>query len=228
MSVLTWPGLDLLKAYRGAHSRVLSIEPFEAALRENTPLASIGEPKAFTEYLNQISLKGEMVTEELKRVTTERDDYKKKMVEAQKSTKAAMDEVTNLKKEKAPKTDDSTTDANATKSSPKKESEEFFSFDNEVPRLESDLKGRQEEVETLKSQTETLKRDLSVARESAEGMVRNLESATRDLGELREAKDKQDAEIAELKKSKQAEIDDLKSKIANSETTLEKDRKSVV
>lgn len=220
MSILTWPGLDLLKAYRGAHSRVLSIEPFEAALRENTPLASIGEPKAFTEYLNQISLKGEMVTEELKRVTTERDDYKKKMEEAQKSTKAAMDEVTNLKKEKAPV--DSAADANSTKSSPEEESEEFFSFDNEVPRLESDLKERKEEVETLKSQTETLKRDLSVARESTEGMVQNLESATRDLGELHEAKDKQDAEIAELKKSKQAEIDDLKSKLANSETTLEK------
>lgn len=63
-------------------------------------MASISDPKALTEYLNQLSLKSDMVLEELKRVSTERDDYKKKMEEAQKATKAAYDELTNLKENK--------------------------------------------------------------------------------------------------------------------------------
>lgn len=185
--------IDLLKAYRVTHSRVLAIEPFEAALRENTPLTSISEPKALTEYLSQISLKGDMVTEELKRVTTERDECKKSADQAKKATTEAWDEVTNLKKSQEKPGQE------AKSSPPPEDSEEFFSFDNEVPRLEAELKDRQDEVETLKSRIEALERDLSVARESTEGMLQNLESATRELGELRETRDKHDAEIGELK-----------------------------
>ncbi|BDD63968.1 hypothetical protein MAP00_008820 [Monascus purpureus] len=251
---------ELLNAYRTAHARVLSIEPFEAALRENTPLTSIGDPKALTEYLNQISLKGDMVVEELKRVTAERDEYKTKFEEAQEALKNTSDEAAGTeKKAKQESTDkdgnltvdtatanDRSVDAsvkspassltsrtgglvglfskqNAAKSPPPQDgSEEFFSFDNEVPRLDSELKERQEEVEALKSQIETLKSDLSVARESAEGMVKSLESATRELAEVRDAKDKQDAEIQSLKTSKQADIDELKAKLSAAEATVEK------
>ncbi|KAM0090165.1 Golgin imh1 [Aspergillus fumigatus] len=218
---------ELLKAYRMAHARVLSIEPFEAALRENTPLTSIADPKALTEYLNQITLKGDMVIEELKRVTTERDDYKKKLEEAQKSTKEACDAVADLKKDKTQGAKEektaSTEDTASKKELPaKEESEEFFSFDNELPRLESELKEKQEEVETLKSQVESLKRDLAVARESTEGMVQNLESATRELVELRDIRDKQDSEIKKLKDTRQAEVDDVKAKLAESENTIAK------
>ncbi|KAJ5885481.1 hypothetical protein N7495_009991 [Penicillium taxi] len=207
---------ELLKAYRVAHSRVLSIEPFEAALRENTPLASIGEPKALTEYLNQMSLKTDMVLDELKRVTTDRDDYKKKLDEAQKSTKEALDEVAGLKLEAASKEEKKSSEAKD------ETSEDFFSFDNEVPRLEGELKERQEEVETLKTEVKELKIDLSVARESTEGMVQNLESSSRDLAELRDAKDKLDAEVKELKTSKQTDVDALKTKLDTAESSLEK------
>ncbi|KAJ5281957.1 hypothetical protein N7478_007329 [Penicillium angulare] len=208
---------ELLKAYRNAHSRVLSIEPFEAALRENTPLTSIGEPKALTEYLNQISLKSDMVMEEMKRVATERDDFKKRMDEAEKSAKEALDEVTGLKKEKEEKRPSK----EKTSSDDKEEtSEEFFSFDNEVPRLEGELKEKQEEVETLKSEVEQLKKDVSVTRESTEGMVQNLESATRELVELRDTKTKLDEEIEGLK-SKSSNTEDVKAKLATAESTLE-------
>ncbi|KAI9043226.1 putative vesicle-mediated transport protein (Imh1) [Aspergillus affinis] len=256
---------ELLKAYRMAHTRVLSIEPFEAALRENTPLTSIGDPKALTEYLNQISLKGDMVVEELKRISGERDDYKKKFEEAQQATKAAYDEVANLKKNgnkseegssskegdglsvdtaaaNAPSPDITVQSATPTSASrlaqifspkqnsakqaekpePQQESEEFFSFDGEIPRLETELKEKQEEIETLKTQTEKLQRDLSVARESTEGMVQNLETATRELSELRDTKDKQDSEIEKLKASKQEGIDELKSRLVASEESLTK------
>ncbi|KAG9650647.1 hypothetical protein KCV04_g1244, partial [Aureobasidium melanogenum] len=37
---------ELLRSYRIAHARVTAIEPFEAALRENTPLTSIADPSA--------------------------------------------------------------------------------------------------------------------------------------------------------------------------------------
>ncbi|KAJ5633408.1 hypothetical protein N7490_009747 [Penicillium lividum] len=207
---------ELLKAYRVAHSRVLSIEPFEAALRENTPLTSIGEPKALTEYLNQMSLKTDMVMEEMKRVAIERDDYKKKMNEAEKSTKEAWDEVAGLK-EKVKET------ASTEKKSDEKQetSEEFFSYDNEVPRLEGELKEKQEEVDSLKSEVEQLKTDLSVTRESTEGMVQNLELATRELVELRDTKDKLNAEIEGLKTSKQSDVDELKAKLATVESSLE-------
>ena len=86
-----------MKAYRVAHARVTSIEPFEQSLRENTPLTSIADPGALLEYLNQITLKGDMVVDELKRVSTERDEYKKKLEEAEKSAKDAWDEVAGLK-----------------------------------------------------------------------------------------------------------------------------------
>lgn len=260
---------ELLRAYRIAHGRVLSIEPFEAALREMTPLTSIGDPKALTEYLNQISLKGDMVLDELKRVTGDRDEYRKRFEEAEKSTKAALDELENLKKRQSVEvisngsggaTDkgkglalDTSAVANhaiesplksptgssvsrttsipgislfspkarAPKSPPaKEENEEFFSFDNEMPRLESELHEKQEEAENLKSQVEALKRNLSVARESTEGMVRNLESATRELEGLRDNKVKHEAELESLKSAKNAETDSLQTKLARADTAL--------
>ena len=88
---------ELLKAYRIAHARVQTIEPFEASLRENTPLTSINDPGALLEYLNQITLKGDMVVDELKRVATERDEYRKKFDESERMTQALRDEISNLK-----------------------------------------------------------------------------------------------------------------------------------
>ncbi|KAJ5600857.1 Vesicle-mediated transport protein (Imh1) [Penicillium hetheringtonii] len=214
---------ELLKAYRVAHSRVLSIEPFEAALRENTPLTSIGEPKALTEYLNQMSLKSDMVVDELKRVTGEREDYKKKLEEAQKSAKEAWDEVTGLKREKETNTGkEAKKEEKKTPEEDEETSEEFFSFDNEVPRLEGELKEREEEIESLKSEVEKLKTDLSVTRESTEGMVQNLETSTRELVELRDTKDKLNEEIKDLKTSKQKDVDELKEKLSSAETSLDK------
>lgn len=96
---------ELLRSYRVAHARVLSIEPFETSLRENTPLTSISDPNAFVEYLNQVNLKGDMVLDELKRVSSERDTFKQRLSEVEKSTKEAWDEVANLKSSKGSKAD---------------------------------------------------------------------------------------------------------------------------
>ncbi|GAP86679.1 putative viral a-type inclusion protein repeat protein [Rosellinia necatrix] len=72
---------DLLRSYRIAHSR---IEPFERALREHTPLSSIKQPAAFVEYLTQLNQKNDMVMQEMKRVSAERDVLKKQNDEVDK------------------------------------------------------------------------------------------------------------------------------------------------
>ncbi|EXJ84808.1 hypothetical protein A1O3_05481 [Capronia epimyces CBS 606.96] len=92
---------ELLKAYRTAHSRIQAVEAFEASLRENTPLTSINEPGALVEYLNQINLKSDMVLEELKRVTTDRDEHKKKLQASQEENGNLREEIAELKSKPA-------------------------------------------------------------------------------------------------------------------------------
>src|SRR5258708_402052 len=87
---------ELLRSYRIAHARVGTIETFEASLRENTPLTSISDPSAFVEYLNQVNRKGDMVMDELKRVSKERDELNKNFEEAERRAKDASEEVARL------------------------------------------------------------------------------------------------------------------------------------
>ncbi|PFH56053.1 hypothetical protein XA68_17140 [Ophiocordyceps unilateralis] len=105
----TYP--ELLRSYRVAHKRATAIEPFEKALRDNSPLVSISDPEALIEYLNQLNLRGDMVMQELKRVTADRDELKRKQQEAQvESTEEAKgaeedeDDVPQLKADLAAKT----------------------------------------------------------------------------------------------------------------------------
>jgi chromosome segregation ATPase len=248
---------DLLKAYRIAHARIQVIGPFEASLREHTPLTSIEDPAAFVEYLGQVSAKSDMILDEFKRVSAERDDLKKQAEQSQDAASQLRVEVAEMKKaaEEASSTRDahepSGKDETATlpkpveipresaspvasikspastssripsfslfsprskpTSPPPKDSEDLFSYDSEVPKLESDLRERQQEVEQLKTQMEKLKGDLTVARESTEGMVVSLESATRELHELREAKDR----FEDLKASLENRIRELETSTAD-------------
>ncbi|KAG5933014.1 hypothetical protein E4U53_001128 [Claviceps sorghi] len=84
----TYP--ELLRSYRIAHKRATAIEPFEKALRENTPLASIRDPDALVEYLNQLNLRGDMVMEELKKVSADKDDFKKKHEQSEEKLRQAL------------------------------------------------------------------------------------------------------------------------------------------
>ena len=82
----------MLKSYRTAHARVLSIDPFENALKENTPLTSINDSAALVEYLNQINLKSDMVLDELKRVSSERDTFKEELARMKQKPKKTQEE----------------------------------------------------------------------------------------------------------------------------------------
>ncbi|KAH7136676.1 hypothetical protein B0J13DRAFT_506237 [Dactylonectria estremocensis] len=97
----TYP--ELLRSYRVAHRRATAIEPFEKALRENTPLTSIADPDSLIEYLNQLNQRGDMVMQELKRVTTEKDELQKKHDKAEEKAKKLEEE---LEVAKAGKADD--------------------------------------------------------------------------------------------------------------------------
>ncbi|OQV10479.1 hypothetical protein CLAIMM_14470 [Cladophialophora immunda] len=254
---------ELLKAYRTAHARIQAVESFEASLRENTPLTSINDPGALVEYLNQINLKSDMVVDELKRVTSDRDDYKKKFQAAEEETAGLREEITTLKSkvetlsqqkasepeknfsigsphittaadssslkeaadsEQTAKSPTSTTSRIASfslfsprhkaMSPPKETSEEFFSFESEQSKMETELHESQAEVEDLKKQLTSLQGDLKVARESTESMVESLETATRELHNLREAKDKFD----ETKNELQSRISELETTAASNTT----------
>ena len=231
-----------------AHARVLSIEPFENSLRENTPLTSINDPKALVEYLNQLNLKGDMVLDELKRVSNDRDTYKQKLSEAEKSAKEAWDEVANLQslKEGKGQSEDSGAQASgqrsddgnemedigdgdplaATAKSPppsiksptssarglslfstkskaiespqlRQGSEDLFSYDSEIPRLETEVQERDQKIKCLESEIKNLKGDLAVTRESTQSMVQTLEEATRELNTLRDGKERSASEVKE-------------------------------
>lgn len=259
---------ELLKAYRTAHARVQTIEPFEATLREYTPLTGINDPAAFVEYLGQVSAKGDMILDEFKKVSAERDDFKKQAEQSEETASQLRTQLAELKQGTDTKADVETLDVSekpgqpelsllpapavtATNdptspkgsikspastssriqsfslfsprskpmSTPKDTSEDLFSYDSEVPRLEQELQTSQTQVEQLRSQMEKLKGDLTVARESTEGMVTSLESATRELHELRDAKDKFDEERSGL----EARINQMEA--AQSSQPLEVDAK---
>ncbi len=233
---------ELLRSYRVAHARVQTIDSFEASLKENTPLTSINDPRALVEYLNQLNLKGDMVLDELKRVSHDRDTYKDRLDDAEKRTKEAWDEVTSLrdfnrsgntrKEQLEPQTDTSTAFQASLKEDPTTEQalsetarsrtgslpglsifspkhkavespvihetrEDLFSYDDEIPRLQSELKNRDKKIEELQINVASLQGDLAVTRESTQSMVQSLEEATRELNGLRDYKDRCATELEE-------------------------------
>ena len=231
-----------------AHARVLTIEPFETTLRENTPLTSINDPKALVEYLNQVNLKGDMVLDELKKVSNERDVLRQKVSDAEQSTKEAWDEVANPRKlndlngkldESSEKSSESRLDNDnaaqdtlsgdslskldkflptsaksptmsarglnmfSPKSRPadspklRQGSVDLFSYDDEIPRLETELKDRQTKIEGLENEVKSLKGDLAVTQESTQSMVQSLEETNRELNGLRDSKDRSVSDLRE-------------------------------
>ncbi|TVY45745.1 Golgin [Lachnellula occidentalis] len=240
---------ELLRSYRVAHARAISIEPFEKALKENTPLGGISDPDALVEYLNQLALKGDMVMDELKRVSADRDNHKKKFEESDKQASALREQLELAKSATAgessvagstEKTDTVSIDTpSASVKSPvssvlgifspkqkaqelsddKDDNEEFFSYDDELPKLQSEVKQKTVEVEDLKSKVGRLEKDLAVSQESSSGLVESLEKATRELNESKDAAaaGQDDAKRIEAQID---EISGLKDKLQTAENQL--------
>lgn len=260
-----------MKSYRTAHARVLSIDAFENALRENTPLTSINDSASLVEYLNQINLKTDMVLGELKRVSSERDIFKEELAHMkQKPAKTQEGDAANTRtssvingsaespdghlegppskyelisesvgegstftyKNGSPNTARSTSDTAASpplfssllkpEKSPKvsQGTDDLFSYETELPRLESELKDRQTEIRGLHDEIDRLKNELSVARESTQSMVGTLEDATRSFQTLQESKDQSNAEFEEHRLSLENTIRQLNSKLRAKEEEI--------
>lgn len=259
----------MLRSYRLAHARVQTIETFEASLRENTPLTSISDPRSLVEYLNQLNLKGDMVIDELKRVTHDRDTYKSQVDDAEQRAREAWDEVANLRRERdssksdpvhsgpgaavsmarASPVEQSNTDQSSPSTaksplsparslagslpslsifSPKAKPadsplvhevrEDLFSYDDEIPRLQAEVKGRDTQIEGLRSEVTSLRGDLAVTRESTQSMVQTLEEATRELNSLRDHKDRSATELQEVRDASRKLCDKLEADLKAAET----------
>ena len=215
-----------------------------------------------------------MVLDELKRVSSERDNLKQKLEKVEQSTKDAWDEVTSLRQgnelckngdkaaernglvfaEKQPAHSNDNVDSDllrVTVKSPtasvksrtpsipslslfsprskasespvvREGSEDLFSYDSELPRMESELGQRQEKIITLEHEVKSLKGDLAVARESTQSMVQTLEEATRESNVLREIKDRSLKEAEEQRSSSENLLDQIKAKLHETEANLEK------
>jgi chromosome segregation ATPase len=238
---------ELLRSYRIAHGRAVAVEPFEKVLKEHTPVSGIGDPDALVEYLNQLSLKGDMVMDELKRVSADRDNYKTKFEEAEKQVTATRAEMASLISPTtsvaqggaaAEKTGANDGDALAAVKSPAmsvmslfspklkpeptfetRHSEEFFSFDDEIPKLQTEVKEKTAEVEGLKARISTLEGDLAVAQEASSSLVGDLEKATRELNESKEAVATGQALQEQIKTQSEA-VQSLKDKLQVAEARV--------
>ena len=213
-----------------------------------------------------------MVLDELKRVSSERDMFKQKLAESERSTKEAWNEVANLRSrtddkadpeelEKVAKGSQSDDEASmpgnpgddplavpgksppaSTKSptvsipgmslfSPKQKpadspvarqgSEDFFSYDGEIPRLETELRDRQEKINGLEKEVKILRGDLAVTRESTQSMVQTLEEATRELNSIRDSKDRLESHMQEEKVSSERLSEHLRANLKEAQTGLQ-------
>jgi chromosome segregation ATPase len=248
---------ELLRSYRIAHARAVSIEPFEKTLKENTPLISISEPGAFVEYLNQLTLRGDMVMDELKRVSSDRDDNKRKFEEAQKQAAIIQEELTKFKSDatKSPIEPSGeefrvkSTDAGNAEPKPasikspvssvlgifspkqtsqvaaeenRDVSESFFSYDEEVPQLQSDLKAKVAEIVDLKNEVETLQESLGAAKEINESLSESLQFLEQQLSEAKDpdteaARKEEIHQIQQRLETTTKELENLRIKLADQE-----------
>jgi chromosome segregation ATPase len=225
---------ELLRSYRIAHARISLIEAFESSLREHTPLTSISEPPAFVEYLGQLNVKSDMLMEELKRVSKERDELNKKLEDSEKRAKDVAEVLEKLQTQGTAddmSKDDATQTESVAPSSASKmsketddteDTEEFFSYDSELPRLQSQLKESEGKVERLEGDNKTLKNELSVAQESAESFMKNLEVATNSLHTLKDQNERARKEAVEREKKLDATVEELKAKLLEAEKDLVK------
>ncbi|KAK1818219.1 Golgin imh1 [Friedmanniomyces endolithicus] len=194
---------DLLRNYRTAHTRVSAIEPFEATLREHTPLTSIANPEALVEFLNQRSVQSEMVLEELKRISvehkavvTERDELKGKLEEAEKKAKDAFDEAAGLREEReSANLDKEVNHENATSDplgvngeagepvKPTGDDDDFFSYDAEQKRtLEDEMKQHLAEIHEQKEYINELSTENATLRKDFDMCELNLKAMENKVG----------------------------------------------
>lgn len=217
---------DLLKNYRTAHSRVAAIEPFEAALREHTSLASIAEPGALVEFLEARNLQKDMVMEELRRISgehstvvKERDELKVKLEQAEQQAKEAFDEAAGLREERQAK-GEAASDANAVKDrsvesndgatkfpGPMTEDETFFDYDTELPHLQEELQEQKVKIDEQTAYINELSTENATLRQSYDSAQLDLSAMQNKVGVKERELNGLKAELKEAAEAKKAAED---------------------
>ncbi|KAK5107202.1 hypothetical protein LTR62_001648 [Meristemomyces frigidus] len=235
---------ELLRNYRTAHARVTAIEPFEATLREHTPLTSIQDPSALAEFLNQRTLQSQMVLDELKSVTGERDQLKLKLSEAEQKARKAFDEAAGLREQRQTtaqesKADSSTGDplgvlrpSSESDSTKKPEEDDFFSYDTEQKRsLEDEIRNYQAEIQEhkdyvneLSTENATLRKDLDMCQLNLNAMENKVGVKGRDVDGVKQQLDEAKDQIAAAGKARevaQAQEQEAAAVLAQTEGQVE-------
>ncbi|KAK9385112.1 hypothetical protein V1515DRAFT_609340 [Lipomyces mesembrius] len=88
---------ELRRAYEAERARTSFIDAFENVLREHTPCSSIEESQALVEYLQNLTLRQDMLVEEMKRVTKEKDEFGRKSKEAEVKSQEAEKIIAEIK-----------------------------------------------------------------------------------------------------------------------------------
>ena len=100
-------------------------------------------------------------------------------------------------------------------------SEYLLSYDDEIPRLETELQHRQRRINSLEVDVKSLKGDLIVTRESTQSMVQTLEEATREMNILRDSRDRSDYDLRQQKLASQTLSGQLRADLETAEDKLQ-------
>lgn len=191
----------LLDAYKNEKARNEQVVKFEKILQENTPCSSIQEAEALVEYLNSLTLKNNMLTDELRKISkvnTDQQNAKVKELEDQ-----IFELQTSLEKKDASNV--AVKAAQPQNEDPKKTDAQIQELSSEVERLKEDNQKLEasildnSEIEQLKKEKEELAeklKDLAVKTESLEGKSKD---ESRDLTKLSQEKAQLFRELTSLK-----------------------------
>ncbi|KAG0638785.1 hypothetical protein HOY80DRAFT_1137250 [Tuber brumale] len=209
---------DLLRSYKIVHARNALIEPFEKALRENTPFESIADPKPLIDYINSFALRADLAKEELIRVSKERDEHKSQMQKLKDEQKAKNEEIEKLKKEMD--VSNGIAESSAPNKQQEKSSDDIFSFDDEHEKLHTLVEQQQKEIETLKSDLDSAKAAQKAAEEAVEGMQQSVEDAQKDLETTRELSSARENEVIEISEKIRKDLQEMEKDRALTEENL--------
>lgn len=188
--------------------------------------------------------------DELKRVSAEKEDLKKRHDAADVEIVTLKEKVAALEAVKplpdAPDTDTTEKEETGTQTSPPQSAvkspvqsvlgifspkqkpvkdedaagEDFFSYDDEIPQLQSEVESKSQEIQKLQTEISNLKEEMTIAKENSAGLVENLEQATRELSEVRDNSAVGDSLQSQVT-ARDIEIKALSERLGQSETQLQ-------
>lgn len=97
--------------------------------------------------------------------------------------------------------------------------DDFFSFENEMPQLQAEVKSQSDEIRKLQTEVGNLKEELSLAKEHSADLVEKLENTARELSELRD--------MAAVKQSIETQLEARNNTIASLTERLGKAQKQL-